>query len=1248
MASNKNGWKLTNKKDVCRLCGRSGKCSYHTPPGSYDVDIICCHYTESPKQAGGSAFGGWLHFLKDARKERIGNDPKEYFAAKRRAAASTTTTMPTQGANALAIAPAPDAEPLYQLPITTTTPLTELTTDEISKAFEALLKCYPLQEKHKQYLTVEAGVRLDNDVAELLGTFKHADQARGVTAIVDALGGKVERTALHPAIKVQKDEKRGRQWLELAAWSDGLLIAARDGSGFIRGMQIRADNPKSKNSRYRWVSSDGKGGTPLLVLPGRGDAARIVLLTEGAKKALAARQQWGYTCISFQGVGTVHAETLLPELDRAQSVELILAFDMDKKQNKNVARAEQLLVNELKACRPELKITILNWNEKYKGLDDALLADHADNNQFKYQNAAARLCYYCDGKKHRLDKRVTFNLPLEALKQAYPEQSGPRLATTPEKIRQHSKGLITKLITLGKGNAAHICNANVTGTGKTTVTAESIKSAFEFGMFGTGDDAKRVLWLAPNKEAIRELTAPDQPLGQLLAENPYKVRVLLGRRVLDLAIPEQLAAATAAPTPYDCHNPLAEKAGANRHIAAVVACGNCPFGSLKNYQAQFGTEENPEPQPNWLCPTNGYLAAKNATKSAQIVIATKEAYLNNSSELDEFDLIVCDEELTDKLIELVHYDAGKIAEWKERLAQTTRFDLKAAKLIEDATERAERIEAVESFNANWSKFFKIVETALACLPERYAGNAAKNQHQQQSLLPVFGAIEEAARQLFGLSRAEFSELVSTLRDGGDQNYNFEHCYTLPDKTIKVPFRGAGDLLNALISQDAAMLKLHTVRNSDATYRIVLYRVRQNIVRILRTKQLLVLDATPAPALKKLFPKMSIEKLDARQPLEIWQVTSGLYSARDLANNDKTRAFAEKAVAGWAMTVEANNNLLAIVPKRLQKADAESDNTGFAAQGKELQLPVGTTIEHWGKHRALNKFTGCGGVVLSGHYLRPIYQIKAELDCIRAFVGETEEARRNGFYMADVWQDDDDSGFDDDNETETSQGYKLRIYNHNAGGRACGRWTRQLQDAELQTWLEYDYQANIMQAIGRLRAILLPDGSKPLPVLILSNDPVAGLPIDNLVSAGELTAVYEANATKAKQVQEAAATGESGSANLNDTNVTVEQGNVPTQNNNFPNNIKENDKKGGVGSSTNSGNDNLVSPPPAPVPIAPCKSEKYQFYYQLLTSQTSLDGLTAALKRIQGGFWQKGTVDETDNKALEELAKARIKEFRRAV
>jgi hypothetical protein len=91
------------------------------------------------------------------------------------------------------------------------------------------------------------------------------------------------------------------------------------------------------------------------------------------------------------------------------------------------------------------------------------------------------------------------------------------------------------------------------------------------------------------------------------------------------------------------------------------------------------------------------------------------------------------------------------------------------------------------------------------------------------------------------------------------------------------------------------------------------------------------------------------------------------------------------------------------------------------------------------------------------------------------------------------------------EPEQATTRKLRLYNYlSPFGRAAGRWMHAQADRDVQAAIEHDYTSHIIQAIGRLRAGLRPVSLPPVRVLILCNEPVAGLKIDCLTTVKDMT------------------------------------------------------------------------------------------------------------------------------------------------
>jgi hypothetical protein len=242
-------------------------------------------------------------------------------------------------------------------------------------------------------------------------------------------------------------------------------------------------------------------------------------------------------------------------------------------------------------------------------------------------------------------------------------------------------------------------------------------------------------------------------------------------------------------------------------------------------------------------------------------------------------------------------------------------------------------------------------------------------------------------------------------------------------------------------------------------------VNAQLVKTLREKTLVVTDATAPLGLRKLFPGIKEVKFDVPENLKIAQATHAFLAARDLLN--------EKTVASLEACIEAftgkEDKALALMPKAIYEDGA-------------LKLPENVTGGYWGRdERATNAFSGCNILFLLSHYLGPIDQIKAGLNAIKAFLREpliSEEEENDGW----VWR------------------FKPILHAPGQGGYTIGRWSRASADPELQEAIDQDHASHIIQAIGRLRAALRAAGDPPALVVIFSNDPVDGLPIDHVFKA----------------------------------------------------------------------------------------------------------------------------------------------------
>lgn len=172
-------------------------------------------------------------------------------------------------------------------------------------------------------------------------------------------------------------------WLEKDICRPMLLIPYRNPWGKIQSCQIRfSDSINRGQKRYLWLSlpsmQSAGSGTPIHYANWKDFGAacpnRPVLITEGALKAdVVAKFFPHFLIVANSGVGCAHE--IIARITRGKKVSL--AFDNDYHENPAVIRQLAkliLIISELDGSKSFTKnIVILNWDRKFKGIDDALL-----------------------------------------------------------------------------------------------------------------------------------------------------------------------------------------------------------------------------------------------------------------------------------------------------------------------------------------------------------------------------------------------------------------------------------------------------------------------------------------------------------------------------------------------------------------------------------------------------------------------------------------------------------------------------------------------------------------------------------------------------------------------------------------------------------------------------------------------------------------------------------------------------------
>ena len=161
-----------------------------------------------------------------------------------------------------------------------------------------------------------------------------------------------------------------------------ILIKIIDIDGKTVGLQQRLSSNNDKGKRYFWLSSanvfgDAYGGVssgaPVGFYPTLTPEKSPIAITEGVFKALSLKD-FGVSAFSVQGVsnwrGIVDSLNIFFDKYKNHKRKVFMAFDMDFKTNVSVLEQMEKLYDKL--LENYYEVSFFDWNESYKGIDDAL------------------------------------------------------------------------------------------------------------------------------------------------------------------------------------------------------------------------------------------------------------------------------------------------------------------------------------------------------------------------------------------------------------------------------------------------------------------------------------------------------------------------------------------------------------------------------------------------------------------------------------------------------------------------------------------------------------------------------------------------------------------------------------------------------------------------------------------------------------------------------------------------------------
>ncbi|MDP9471720.1 MAG: DUF3854 domain-containing protein [Chloroflexota bacterium] len=574
-----------SRREPCPVCGKPDWCR-----------SFADGWTECMRVEGGKPTrnGGWLHWTGDGAPP--GEDWRDHLGADRPRLRVAPAPLP----------PDPKAEP-----------------DVRDLVYRRLIALCGLSEVHHAALRGRGMTE-----AQITGRAYATLPATGRKALAEQLLAEFGAATMEriPGFYYRRDNM-GRRYPMLAGTA-GLLVPVRDDEGRIAAFQIRRDTVIEGTPRYLWFSSKDKdGGTgsgaPVHVARPLGGAGsvRAVVITEGPLKADIAADVLG--CVVLAAPGVNNWSGVLAILAGLGATEAIIAYDRDAETKPHVMRARDALAGGLAAARYAPQIA--TWDDAYKGLDDALLADLDPTI-----------------RPYPLPRRAGQLEPIPAA--AVPPRPLRRLRTLDEARAEHAR-LYRALVTEHAPGQTVV--ASPTGAGKTDTAARELCALHAAGNWpmvakrvkhgaakgiAVGTRPLRVCYLAQTKEQVEAFKDMTGGLAMVVeGRNPDHTH------------------------DWGCHRPeTISLVGDARQNPAIDVCQPCKA----EYEAISGR--------GWSC---GYLTMKQIAEERKLIAAPIASYFNGSTEIKQFDIIIVDEAIVPHLTETVVLTPAHLRDWLARMQQ---------------------------------------------------------------------------------------------------------------------------------------------------------------------------------------------------------------------------------------------------------------------------------------------------------------------------------------------------------------------------------------------------------------------------------------------------------------------------------------------------------------------------------------------------------------------------------------------------
>lgn len=309
-----------NRQQPCPVCGKTDWCSFNDR-------IAICMRVESGHLVSGK-MGGWLH--------KLAESPKYYRPGK--TAANVTKA--------------------------------KASIEACDRVYRALLSLLSLAPYHMKELTINRGLTVE-EIKEI-----------GFKSLIEIKPWELCKRLIEMGYSLegvpgfyQAPSKRGNGYYWCFNHSPGFVFPILNQAGQIQALQIRLDKPLG-DRKYQLFSSGNKQagsscGVPVHVAQPKVLRDERIWVTEGALKATILSKKIGAVVL-----GTVSSNTWTPVMELLEQnfpeSEIVEAYDRDKYTNHHVKTACEGFRQAVVEAGRQLVEAI--WNNRYKGIDDAVLA----------------------------------------------------------------------------------------------------------------------------------------------------------------------------------------------------------------------------------------------------------------------------------------------------------------------------------------------------------------------------------------------------------------------------------------------------------------------------------------------------------------------------------------------------------------------------------------------------------------------------------------------------------------------------------------------------------------------------------------------------------------------------------------------------------------------------------------------------------------------------------------------------------